>query len=112
MGAALVAATGASIGAVGNLIEDGLQVEWAGNWLYLPGMLLLGPGLAGLTVAVAVFGQGAHRLLAGVPAATLIGFNLLERGGGVLVLIAWLAAAAVALRIVAGVNRRPLEVTP
>jgi hypothetical protein len=98
MGFAVVVAAGAGIGAVGNLIEDGLQVEWAGDWLYLPGVLLLGPGLVGLTLAVLVHGRGANRLLAGVPAATLIGSFLLERGGGVLVLAAWLVAAAVALR--------------
>ncbi len=95
MGFAVIAATGAGIGAVGNLIEDGLQVEWAGDWLYLPGVLLLLLGLVGLTVAVAVSGRGVARF---VPAATLIGMLLLERGGGVLVLAAWLAAAAVALR--------------
>ena len=95
MGAAVVAAAGAGIGAIGNLVEDGLQREWAGDWLYLPGVLLLGPGLVGLTVAVAVCARGMTRLLAGVPAATLIGLNLL---GGVLVLGAWLAAAVIALR--------------
>lgn len=98
MGAAVVAAAGAGIGAIGNLVEDGLQREWAGDWLYLPSVLLLGLGLVGLTVAVAVCARGMTRLLAGVPAATLIGLLLLESGGGVLVLGAWLAAAVIALR--------------
>jgi len=98
MGVAAVAATGAGIGAVGNLIEDGLQMDWAGDWLYLPSTALLMLGLLALTAAVGVCCRGATRLLAGVPAATLVGIVLLEEGGGVLVLAAWLSAAASALR--------------
>jgi hypothetical protein len=65
MGIALVAAAGAGIGAVGNLLEDGLQLDWAGDWLYLPSVVLMTLGLAALTVAVAVCGHRTTRLLAG-----------------------------------------------
>jgi hypothetical protein len=106
MGIALVAAAGAGIGAVGNLLEDGLQLDWAGDWLYLPSVVLMTLGLAALTVAVAVCGHRTTRLLAGVPGAVLVGMLLLERGGGILVLAAWLAAAAVALRVDTGLGRR------
>jgi hypothetical protein len=90
----LVAAAGATIGAVGNLLEDGAQLGWAGDGLYFPGVILFVLGLVALTVTVAMTGRGRTRLLALVPATTLVGTVLLEAGGGVLVLAAWLAAAA------------------
>ena len=97
-GIALVTSAGAVVGGVGNLLEDGLQLSWAGDWVYFPGVALVGLGLVALTVTVAAYGDGAARLLAAVPGATLIGFNLLERGGGILVLAAWFAVAVVAHR--------------
>lgn len=87
--ASLVAATGATIAAVGNVIEDGLGRAWAGNAFYLPGSVLYLLGLIALTLAIATYRKGRLRLLALVPAATLVGLMLLERGGGVLVLAAW-----------------------
>ena len=95
---ALVPAVGAAIGALGNLVEDGMQQAWAGDWLYLPGVVLVPPGLAAFTVVVFVSQQGAKRTYAAVPALTLIGALLLERGGGAAVLIAWLGAAVLAWR--------------
>jgi hypothetical protein len=93
-----VPAAGAAVAGVGNLLEDGAQLDWAGDRLYLPGIALLPLGLVAFTVTVAAVGRGGSRLLAAVPAATLIGIVLLEVGGGVLVLAAWLAAAAIAMR--------------
>ena len=87
--ASLVAATGATIAAVGNVIEDGLGDAWAGDALYLPGSVLYLLGLIALTLAIATERKGLLRLLTLVPAATLVGLMLLERGGGVLVLAAW-----------------------
>lgn len=91
-----VGAAGASVAAVANIVEDGLQQGWAGAALYLPGTLLMLLGLVTLTVATAVTSRGSARLLAAIPAAALFGMMLLELGGGVLALAAWLAAALVA----------------
>ena len=92
----LVPAAGAALAGLGNVLEDALQVGFAGL-LYAAGDVLTMVGLIALTVAVAVVGRGRHRLLAAVPAVTLIGWLLFEYGGGVLTLVAWLAAAAVTL---------------
>ncbi len=99
----LVAAVGAALAGLANLFEDALH--WAGPpgssgwafWLFITGTATTAVGLTALTVAVAVAGSGRLRLLAVVPAATLIGLMLFESGGGVLILAAWLAAAAMAL---------------
>ena len=92
----LVPAVGAALAGLGNLVEDALQVGFAGLF-YGVGAGLTGLGLIAFTVAAAVFGRGRHRLLAAVPAATLIGWSLFESGGGALILVAWLSAAAMAL---------------
>lgn len=91
----LLPALGAALAGAGNLAEDGAGLAWAGDWLYLPGAALLGPGLAGFTVALAVGSRGGRRLFAAVPAATVLGLVLFELGGGVLVLAAWVALALV-----------------
>ena len=70
-------------------------MAWAGDWLYLPGALLLLLGLVALTVAIALHERGRYRLLALVPACTLAGMFLLERGGGLLILAVWLIIALV-----------------
>ena len=92
----LVPAVGAALSGLGNLLEDALQIGFAG-WLYAVGNTLTMVGLIAFTIAIAVAGRGRRRLLAAVPAATLIGWFLSESGGGVLILAAWLAAAAMAL---------------
>jgi hypothetical protein len=92
----LVPAVGATLSGLGNLLEDALQIGFAG-WLYLAGNTLTMVGLIALTVVGAVVGRGRRRLLAAVPATTLIGWFLFESGGGLLILAAWLAAAAIAL---------------
>jgi hypothetical protein len=92
----LVPAVAAALAGLGNLLEDGLQIEVAGLF-YGVGAGLAWAGLIAFTVAIAVSGRGRRRLLAAVPAATVIGWSLFESGGGVLVLVAWLAAAAIAL---------------
>lgn len=99
----LVPAAGAALAGVGNLFEDALH--WAGPpgssgwafWLFVLGTAVTLVGLIALALVVAVVGRGRRRLLAAVPAATLIGLMLFESGGGVLILAAWLAAAAMAL---------------
>lgn len=102
----LVPAAGAMIAGIGNLLEDGAQLEWAGDWLYLPSVTLFVLGLIALTVTIAAAGRGRARLLAAVPALTLVG-GLLEAGGAVLVLAAWLAAASMAVRAQRAPSTRP-----
>ena len=92
----LVPAVAAALAGLGNLLEDGLQIEVAGMF-YGVGAGLTWVGLIAFTVAIAVSGRGRRRLLAAVPSATVIGWSLFDSGGGVLVLAAWLAAAAISL---------------
>lgn len=100
----LVPAAGAALAGLSNLFEDALH--WAGPpgssgwafWLFILGTAVTVVGLVAFTVVVAVAGRGRLRLLAAVPAATLIDVLFLhEAGGGVLVLAAWLAAAVMVL---------------
>jgi len=71
----LVAATGAAVAGVGNLLEDALQMGFA-FWLFIIGSLLASLGLIGLALVIAISGRGRHRLFAAVPALTMIGFLL------------------------------------
>jgi hypothetical protein len=91
-----VPAVGAASSGLSNLLEDALQMGFA-FWFFVVGTALTGVGLIAFTLGIAVVGRGRRRLLAAVPAATLTGLLLFESGGGVLILAAWLAAAAMAL---------------
>lgn len=99
----LIPASGAALAGLSNLFEDALH--WSGPpgssgwafWLFNLGTGMTGIGLIVFSVSVAVVGSGRRRLLTAVPAATLIGLMLFQSGGGVLILAAWLAAAAMAL---------------
>ena len=92
----LIPAVGAALGGVSNLLEDGLQLGWA-FWLFVLSLWINVFGLAALAVVVAFIGRGGRRLFAAIPAATLVGQLLFPIVGGVLMLAAWLAAAAFAL---------------
>lgn len=94
----LVPAVGAALAGLGNLLEDGLQMDWASLAYALGGGLVM-VGFVVFTVALAVAGRGRLRLLAAVPVAQLIGMQLLQKvpAIGVLVLVAWLTAAVLAL---------------
>jgi drug/metabolite transporter (DMT)-like permease len=95
--AASAAAGGAVLASIGNVVEDGLSVESA-FFAFVAGTAVLILGLVALT-AIASFGQGARRLLAVVPAATLAAVIFYVIAGGYLMLGAWLTAAALALVI-------------
>ena len=92
----LVPVVAAALAGLANLLEDALQIGSAGVF-YGAGAGLTWVGLIAFTVAIAVSGRGRRRLLAAVPAATVLGWSLFESGGGVLILVLWLAAAAMAL---------------
>ena len=60
-------------------------------------LLIIDLALLGLIVVIGLTGRGSHRLLALVPAGTLAAIIFYVWAGGVIMLVTWLAAAAVAL---------------
>ena len=102
----LVPATGSVLGGVSNVLEDGLSWSWA-FWVFVASALLINVGLLALTVVMAWRGRGVGRLLAGVPAGTLVGVLLFEASGGVILLVTWSAAALVPMRLPRGADMPP-----
>ena len=92
----LVPAVGAALGGVTNILEDGLHIEWA-FYAFVLSLAIIDLGLLAFTVVVAFTRRGGRRLLAAVPAATMAGVLLFPVVGGILILPAWIAAAALAL---------------
>ena len=92
----LVPSTGAGLGSLANVLEDGLAMSWA-FWGFVLGAMIINLGLLALTLVIALLNRGAYRLLAFVPAATLVAIVLYVVAGGVLMLAAWLLAASLAL---------------
>lgn len=82
----LVPAAGAALAGLSNLFEDALH--WSGPpgssgwafWLFILGTGMTGIGLVAFSILIAVVSSGRRRLLAAVPAATLIGVMLFESG--------------------------------
>lgn len=93
-----IAALAAVTAAIANVIEDGAGVDAAGNVYFVSTILVLPTmiGLAGVLLASRPRWPGV------VVAGTLVGMLNLELGGGVLVLLVWVAAAL-------AVGRRPLQ---
>lgn len=87
-----IPSVGAALGGASNILEDGLQLDWA-FWFFVLGSGLVVVGLAALTMAIVLLGRGSDRLLAAVPAATLVGQLVFPVGGGVLMAAAWLGCA-------------------
>jgi hypothetical protein len=75
----------ADTAAVANLGEDGFGISAAGS-VYFAGIAATLLMLVAAAVALAI---GGSPVLALVPLATAVGMVNLERGGGVIVLIAW-----------------------
>ena len=82
----------AALGGTSNVLEDGLQLEWA-FWAFVISSGLMVLGLAALAIVIAGVARGGDRLLAAVPAATLVGQLVFPVGGGLLVAAAWLGCA-------------------
>ncbi len=110
-GVSLVPAAGAALSGLSNLLEDALQLGFA-FWSFIAGTLLTMLGLIAFTLVLAIVCQGRRRLLAAVPAATLIGVLLFEREGGVIVAVAWLVAAVISLGPAAHTAARPAPTSP
>jgi hypothetical protein len=96
--ASLVPAAGAALASLSNVLEDGFGMDWA-FFVFVLGTAGLVFGLLALTAVIAIGRGGAHRLLALVPAGTLAAILFSVLAGGVLMLITWLAAAALALAL-------------
>ena len=103
---ALLAGTGVALASVANVFEDGLQIEWF-FFVFVLGASITDIALLALAVVIARTGRGENRLLALIPAATVAAIIFFVIAGGPIMLVAWLAAAAVALALPARATDLP-----
>ena len=94
----LAAGAGAALASVANIFEDGLQMDWV-FFVFIMATAIINLALLALTVVIARTGRSSHRLLALIPAGTLAAIIFNVWAGGVVMLVTWLAAAAVALAL-------------
>lgn len=94
----LVPAAGAAIASLSNIIEDGLRMDWAFG-LFILGTLVVDLGLLTLTAVIAFGERRSRRFLALIPAGSMVAVLGYVELGGVLMLITWLGAAALALAL-------------
>ena len=80
-----------------NIIEDGFGQDSA-FLLFALGSAAMLPTLIALAAVLAVRGRGAHRMFALIPFGTVAGIVLYVNAGGVILLVTWSAAAAIAVR--------------
>ncbi len=92
--ASLVVAAGAVLSSDANVLEDGLKMEWA-FYAFVLGTAITLIGLLALTAAIVA--RGGQRHFALVPAGTLAALVFNVAAGGPVMLVTWLAAAALAL---------------
>ena len=93
---ATIAGAGVGLSSVGNIFEDGFQIDGF-FFAVILGVLILDVALAALTIVIARTFRGRYRLLAVIPAGTVAGVLLFVVAGGPVMLVTWLAAAAVAV---------------
>jgi hypothetical protein len=92
------AATGLVISGVANVFEDGFSIDWV-FFVFVLGTATTLISLIGTTVAITATNQGRQRLLALVPGCTVIAVIGFVAIGGPLMLITWLTAAALSLKL-------------
>jgi hypothetical protein len=92
----ILAAAAAGAASIANIVEDGFRVE-AAFFAFVLCLLVIDGALALLSVTILRSAAGRQRLLALVPAATLVAILLFPFVGGPVMLAAWLAASAAAL---------------
>ena len=84
------------VASVVNVVEDGFGQSWA-FWGFVLSLATILLALLALTVAIVVTGGGQYRLLAPVPAGTVVGIVGFVEVGGVVMVTTWSMAAALAL---------------
>lgn len=94
----LLAGSGVALSSIANIFEDGLSIEWV-FFVFILGEMILLAALLALGGAIAWTRRGRSRLLALVPLGTGAGVILFVVAGGIIMLVTWLAAAAVALAL-------------
>jgi hypothetical protein len=109
--ASLVAAAGAALNSLVNVVEDGFHQDWA-FFVFALGSATLLLGLLALSILAGLRGRGGRRLLALVPAATIAALLLYVVFGGPLMLATWLVAAALALALPTRTAMQAAATTP
>jgi hypothetical protein len=92
--ASIVPASGATVSSFGNILEDGVGLEWA-FFVFVLGTLVMLVGLLAVAAVMASTGRGPARLAAVVPVGTAAGIVLFPSVGGLILLVSWVLAAAV-----------------
>ncbi len=105
---ASIAGTGVGLSSIANIFEDGLGID-AFFFGFILGTLILEVALLALTIVIARTFRGRYRLLAVIPAGTVVGILLFVVAGGPVMLVTWLGAAAVAV-LMSG--RTPIPAAP
>lgn len=106
---ASIAGGGVGLSSVANIFEDGFGIEGF-FFLIILGALILDVALLALTIVIGRTALGRYRLLAGIPAGTVVGILLFVAAGGPIMLITWLAAAAAAVKMSG--RRTPVPAAP
>ena len=95
---ASIAGAGIGLSSIANIFEDGFGID-AFFFAFVLGTLILDVALVALAIVIARASRGRDRLLAIIPAGTVSGVFLFVPAGGPLMLMTWLGAAAVAVRM-------------
>jgi hypothetical protein len=93
---ASIAGAGIGLSSIANIFEDGFGID-AFFFAFILGTLILEVALLALTIVIARTFRGRYRLLAVIPAGTVVGILLFVVAGGPVMLVTWLGAAAVAV---------------
>ena len=102
----LIAGAGAALASVANIFEDGFGIGWF-FFIFIVSTAIIDLALLAMTVVIARTRRGGHRLLALIPAATVAAIIFYVWAGGVIMLVTWLAAAALALHTRASPRAAP-----
>ncbi len=92
----IVAGAGVALSSIANVFEDGLRIDWV-FFVFILGEVVNLLALLAMSVLIPWTGHGRNRLLGLVPAGTVLALIFFVVAGGVIMLVTWLAAAAVAL---------------
>jgi hypothetical protein len=105
---ATIAGAGVGLASVANIFEDGFRMDGF-FFAFILGTLILDVALLALAVVIARTLPGRYRLLAVIPLGTLTGILIFVAAGGPVMLVTWLAAAAMAVLMP---ERTPIPAAP